>query len=393
MARKRYQRGALQLRGGARKRWALVWREDVVDPKTGAVDRVQRVTHVGMLDDYPTKPLARRRADAILAAAGVNDLNYRPRASMTFRETAELWKSQMLIHQKAGTQMKAEDHLRAHLLPAFGALPMDAIGTFEVQRLVTTLAQRMKSKSIANVIGTLGKVNAAAKAWGLTPSPWHRDDLLIPKDKTPKTSRAFTVAEVRAILQAARQPWAPVFALAALAALRGGEILGLHWADVDLEAEQVRILWAVGPRRTLQSVKSTKSERTVPLVPVLVDILRDYRERYWTPNPEGLLFATKTRRPLSHTKVLEDRLWPLLEALKIEQRGLHAFRHTAASLLIEEGVPLPLVQQIMGHEDLKTTLGIYAHVIRPEHRAAMQKLSDLFCDLVVTSQNRKSLVQ
>lgn len=393
MARKRYQRGSLQLRGAARDRWVLVWREDVQDPQTGTVARIQRVTPVGTLDELPTKPLARRKADMLLAAAGVNELDYRPRASVTFAEAAEMWKAHRMVHLKEGTQLKAKQHLAAHLLPAFGGMPLDAIGTLEVQTFITKLSTRMKAKSVANVLGTLAGVCSSAKAWGLSGCRCRREDLVMPRDHQPRQVIAFTVPDVRGILTHAAQPYRAMFALAALAALRGGEVLGLHVADVDLVEEVLRIRWSVSPSRKLQSVKSTKAERTVPMAPPLAAVLQDYLSNHWTPNPDGLLFATRTGRPLSHTKVLERGLWPTLLTLGIPQRGMHAFRHTATSLLIEEGVPLPLVQAIVGHAHVSTTLGIYAHVIRSEHREAMQKLGNLFCDSVVTLQKGKALVQ
>lgn len=392
MARRRYQRGSLQLRGTKRKCWYLVWREDVAD-SAGKVTRNQRATNLGTIEDLPTKPLARRRADLILASSCVNELGYRPRMSATFSEVAEQWKAHVMIHLKEGTRIKAQDHLRAHIIPEFGTMPLDAIGNMEVQAFVTRLSKTMRPKSTKNVLGTLSSVAKMAKAWGLTPCQFDAHALTLPRDRRPKRDRAFSLEQVRGVMLRASQPWRAVYALAALAALRGGEILGLRREDVDMANRKIVVRCSISPSRRLQDVKSAAGGRTIPMADSLVEILQDFFANHWRPNPDDLLFCTEAGRPLSHTKVLERHLWPLLRELGIEQRGLHAFRHTATSLLIEERVPLPLVQQIVGHAHVQTTLGIYAHVIRPEHRDAMDKLGRVVnCDRVVIDREGKSLI-
>lgn len=254
---------------------------------------------------------------------------------------------------------------------------MDEINQEDVQVLVAALAKRMRSHSVKNVLGTLSSIMKTARAWGYSAGRWRLEDLILPRDHEPRRDRSFTVDEVSRILLRAAQPWKALFALAAFAALRGGEILGLTVDDIDLMGGVVHVRRSVSPSRALQSPKTRGSDRTIPMAPPLQAIIEEHLRNTWTPNPSGLLFATRTGRLLSHTKVLEKRLWPLLEALKIERRGLHSFRHTATSLLIEASVPLPVVREIVGHASVATTLGIYAHVVRAEHRDAMEKLGQI----------------
>ena len=122
------------------------------------------------------------------------------------------------------------------------------------------------------------------------------------------------------------------------------------------------------------------------VVPQLARILKEHLATTYRENPLGLVFSTQAGRPVSQGYILDGKLYPLLDKMKIPRHGFHAFRHTATSLLIEEGVPIPLVQAIVGHANPETTLGIYAHVIRPEHREAMQKLSNTLCPVVTSSE-------
>ena len=126
----------------------------------------------------------------------------------------------------------------------------------------------------------------------------------------------------------------------------------------------------------------------VPMADELRGILDEHLRTTWRPNKDRLLFVTKTGRPISHSKILERHLWPLLDKLGIERRGLHSFRHSAASVLIASGAPLTVVQRILGHASTSTTLGIYGHVLGDDAKIAVGNLGRiLFPDVCNTGGN------
>jgi len=100
------------------------------------------------------------------------------------------------------------------------------------------------------------------------------------------------------------------------------------------------------------------------------------------------LFETKEK--LFHevfNLTLERHLWQLLDQLGYERRGLHAFRHSAASVLIASSAPLPVMQRILGHASTSTTLGINRHVLGDDARVAVEKLGRiLFSDVCKTEE-------
>lgn len=393
MARRRYQQGSIRQVGTRRPKWILIFREDVVQPD-GTIARPQRKVELGTLEEIPTKRLAQRRAAQVLQSVGINDHGYRPGRLVTLQEFAERWKRDVMVHLKEGTQEKARQHLSAHLIPAFGSSTLDQIGQEEVQCFVTRLASRMNSHSIKNVLGTLGSITKTAKSWDYSVGRWHLDDLVLPRSEV-KRERHFEIAEVRAVLLRAAQPWKAIYALGAFGALRGQEIRGLLAKDLNFKDGTLRVRQSVSStsKRSIQTTKGTRSDRTIPMAPPLQAILEEHMRTTWRENKLGLVFCTKAGRPLSHTKILEDHLWPLLDALKIERRGLHSFRHTATSILIDSGVPLPLVREIVGHASVTTTLGIYGHVVRPEHREAMQKVADVLLPVVTEFGGNSLMVQ
>jgi integrase len=88
----------------------------------------------------------------------------------------------------------------------------------------------------------------------------------------------------------------------------------------------------------------------------------------WRPNPEGFLFFNRNGRPYAANKVVEYGLWPVLDKLKIERAGMHAFRHCHASLLMDVGANPKVTKTQMRHSDARVTLGIYSHVIGDSQR-------------------------
>jgi len=155
--------------------------------------------------------------------------------------------------------------------------------------------------------------------------------------------------------------------------LRAGEALGLQWGDIDLERKLLHIRRSAWYGR-VQTAKSRESETTLPIPETLAAVLANYRSQ-WKPNPYGFLFATRNDRPPSSNKVVEYRLWPILDALGIPRCGLHAFRHTHTALLLDSGATPKVVQRQLRHADARTTLQIYGHVVGDAHRAAVEKVA------------------
>jgi hypothetical protein len=95
MARKRYQRGQLFLKGKKQKVWVARWREDIIRPD-GGTHRVRRSEVLGTLKEYPTRRLAERALEQRLSATEINSLNYQPRPTASFREFATKWQKDVL---------------------------------------------------------------------------------------------------------------------------------------------------------------------------------------------------------------------------------------------------------------------------------------------------------
>jgi integrase len=176
-----------------------------------------------------------------------------------------------------------------------------------------------------------------------------------------------------------------VFALAMGA--RQSEVLGLTWDHVDLEGGSVdltRQLQRHNGRWALVDVKSEKGRRRLPLPAELVPLLREHRQLQletrlalgaaWKGSDLGeLVFPTALGRPVHRS--VDRKAWvALLEAAGVRRVRVHDARHTAATVMLEEGVDLRVVQEWLGHSSYQLTAGTYQHVTARLERDAASRV-------------------
>jgi hypothetical protein len=159
LARRRFQKGSVFLRGKKNHVWVGRWREDVIED--GHIRREYRSEVLGSKSDYPTKRLALRELEKRLSV--VNDFRYRARPTATFAEFTSRWESLVLTQHKPSTQVTIRSHLRKHLVPYFGHLQMREIELEEVQRFVSSV--KVSAKTAKNLFATMQMLWKSARAW------------------------------------------------------------------------------------------------------------------------------------------------------------------------------------------------------------------------------------
>ncbi len=207
-----------------------------------------------------------------------------------------------------------------------------------------------------------------AKNWGYMCDGVSVSQLVLPEREVRHQARAFTAEQARAILDLAQDPWRTMFAIAAYAGLRAGEILGLSVEDVDLVRGILNVRKTAWYGR-IQTAKSVGSESTIPIAENLAGVLR----KFIGDRREGLLFLNRAGKPYFPSSVVWKKLWPLCDALKIPRAGFHAFRHMHATVLLETGATPKVTQRQLRHADSRVTLDHYAHLIDSSHREAVER--------------------
>jgi integrase len=372
MARRRFQKGRLFLRGKRTPQWVGRWREDVITPD-GSVRRIEKSMILGTKAEFPTRRLAARRLEVLLAR--INAPSYRPVRVATLRAFAERWKEEVLAQQKPSSRLAGESHLRLYILPELGEMNLDQVGRENQQVFATRLSKKMARKTVMNVLGTLSSMLNKAKQWGYVSELVEFDKLALPEASIGTVARFFSADDARKIIEAAPEPFCTMFAVLAMTGIRAGELLGLQVEDLDFERRLIFIRRSAWYGR-IQTLKSKASQGALPMPEPLADMLKGYLKT-WTPNALRLLFANQIGRPMSANKVVQRKLWPILDKLNIPRCGLHAFRHTHSSLLVDGGAPVSVAQAQLRHADPRITLGIYSHVVGNSQREAVEKLATI----------------
>ncbi len=278
--------------------------------------------------------------------------------------------------------------VQKHLTPAIGRTPLtrltpDMVQTYMNQKLATGLSARTVQYQHA----VLRRALHVAESWGLVQRNVAR--LARPPRVRRPEIHPITAEQARAFLAAvADDRLATLYTLALATGLRQGELLGLRWADADMDAATLtvqRTLQRYGGAFHLDEPKTERSRRTVPLPPLCVEALRRHRamqaeERLrvgaaWQ-GQWGLVFCTALGEPLSGFAVTRHFQAALARAGLPRQR-FHDTRHDAASFMLALGVPLRVVMEVLGHSQIHVTANTYAHIALDIQRDALSGVGAL----------------
>ncbi|MCZ4507290.1 tyrosine-type recombinase/integrase [Streptomyces sp. ActVer] len=211
------------------------------------------------------------------------------------------------------------------------------------------------------------------------------------KTATPRPRRfqPLTAAEARQLLQAANNDRLhALYELALRTGLRKGELLGLHWEDLDLDGGTATIHRSLQRTRTqgltVLHTKTLASERRIALPTECISCLKIHKEQQqeerqaagtgWTDN--GLVFTTPNGKPLDPTNATR-RFRRLLHNAGLRTIRFHDLRHSTATLLLEQGVDLVVIKELLGHAHIGVTAGVYAHVRLRLQRQAINTLGSI----------------
>jgi integrase len=186
--------------------------------------------------------------------------------------------------------------------------------------------------------------------------------------------------------KAANERWYAAWVLLATTGARRGEVLGLRWADIDLDKGRLSVcqsLTVVQHRPIFEQPKTAKGRRAVALDPGTVAVLREWRKQQleerllmgegWRDT--GLVFTMPTGElvhPEAFSKVFDRRV----AAWKFPHLTIHGLRHTWATLALEGGVHPRVVQERLGHSTIAVTLGTYSHVSPTLHDEAARAVAE-----------------
>ena len=289
---------------------------------------------------------------------------------------------------KETTFASYEMHVTKHIVPRIGGVPLLSVSAGHLNAFYADLladgrrngAGGLSPATVERIHATIHKALADAVRWGrLARNPADRADP--PKESTAEMS-VWTPEQLGTFLDSVRTD--RLFAawlMAAMTGMRRGELLGLKWSDLDLEAGavSVRQIRTVAKYRVVTfTPKTEKGRRTIALDPHTVAALRSYRvaqkeERVLLgpdySNSDDLVF-TKPNGSAIHPERFSAWFTQRCRKSGLPRVRLHDVRHSYVTALLAEGVPLKVVSQRVGHASPMVTMTIYQHVLPGDDRAA-----------------------
>lgn len=281
---------------------------------------------------------------------------------VTFREYAEQWRAGQ-PHRPATVSLY-ERLLRMHAYPTLGERGLSSVRRSEVQGWTAALAETLAAATVRQVYAVTRTIfRAAVEDRLLAESPCRR--IALPELPDEKVI-PLTVEAVRAIADAAPDDLRALVVLAAATGLRSGELLGLTVEHVDFLRRQVsveqQLVYVSGSPPFVGPPKTRASRRTVPVPTFALDALAAHLAAH-PVGEEGLVFrAVKSGGPVLRT-TLNGRWRRMVSRAGLPaSTRLHHLRHHYASVLIDGGESVKVVQERLGHASAVETLKTYAHL-------------------------------
>jgi integrase len=283
-----------------------------------------------------------------------------------------------------GTVRQRRQHLRLHIAPFIGREKLSGLTVPRINEFLDQL--RDAGRSIAmrrKVLTNLKTAIGFAQRQGRVAQNVARGVRLKSSDQRASGGPLRegidfpSKAELRLMIDVAPDRFRAFIVTAVFTGMRISELRGLPWRDVDVNAGVIHVRQRADAWGRLGPPKSKAGSRDIPLVPIAINALRQWR----LACPRGeldLVFPNRYGRVQTLSNLRERVFLPLQQSCGITaQYGFHALRHAAASLFIAHlGWTPKRVQAVMGHASIRMTYDLYGHLFEdPEaDREAMKKL-------------------
>lgn len=314
---------------------------------------------------------------------------------MTVEKWMRSWlETDLLGGIKASSYLTYLNQMNRHILPCLGRMQMASI----TPEMVHSFLECLQAKGLGeNTVRGIYRLLSAAMRAAL-------DDGIITKNPCRKIcvkrgervqQRVFSREEQKKVEKTLSQGEDLTALFAMYTGLRLGEICGLRWSDINWENGTATVCRTVqrlkrmdtdkclkcGDAKTylmIGSPKSPSSCRTIPIPTFLLKRLEiQKKQRSAAQLTTGYIFGTGMRA--ADPRTIQRRFAGVVRRLEIPDAHFHTLRHSYATRLLEMGVDVKTVSQLLGHSSAKTTLDCYAHSLLDQQRSAVAKLSACAC--------------
>ncbi|PKO03878.1 MAG: hypothetical protein CVU43_00750 [Chloroflexi bacterium HGW-Chloroflexi-5] len=325
-------------------------------------------------------------------------------SSVTLKEYLPSWLEKHRLSIKPRTAYSYASVINNHIIPLIGDRKLRDLRLLEIENFYSSLLDKgigpRTVKIVHNILHT--SLNKALKYGLVIFNPTHGASL--PKYHHDEMVVLDTYQVGEFLIAAQTSPSYALFYTAITTGMRMGELFGLKWSDLQWIAGvllvQRQMQYVPGQGRGFTETKTLAGNRSIKLGEGSLDVLRRHKANqlilkeknglHW--HDQDLIFPNSVGRPgdASNIRIEFNRI---LNLAALPKMRFHDLRHTAASLLLNSGVPVIVVSNMLGHSKPSVTLDIYAHVFHDSQREAAIVMDRLVTPIRVEIPLTKQLVK
>ncbi len=346
---------------------------------------------------------SRREASKELAkfVAEIEAGQYVDPSKQTFAEFVQRWlKDYAESHLAPKTVHRYKEILEKRVLPALGHLKLEKIRPNHLLEFYASLQVegirqdgrpgKLSERTILHHHRLINTILNAAVQWQLIPSnPANR---VKPPKVKKRAMPCYDEEQIRLMFEALKKEdlkHQVLVNIALFTGLRRGEIMGLEWKDVDFGAGTLQVRQASqylpGQGVFTKEPKTESSVRLLSLPPFLMEMLKQYRKEQaehrlkvgdlWQGSDR--LFTTWDGRP-GHAEWPSQWFSKFIRRHNLPHLNFHGLRHTAATMLINQGLQAKNISGRLGHSNINTTMDLYGHYLKSADKEAADRLEQVY---------------
>lgn len=320
--------------------------------------------------------------------------------SMTVEDWLWNWMvTYKLKNVSSNTYARYLNLLNIHIIPAMKNVKLKNLKAIQIQNFFNDCKESgMSASAIKHVKTIFNQALECAFRENLIPKNW-TEYTVLPKARSKEEVSVFTPEEQEKIIK--NIPFSPLGVLIRLAIATGareGELLGMHWSDIDFENKVINIAQSLGKKREFSAdgrsvistenavgdLKTLHSKRVIPITDSVIDLLKKYRakQNQFIKLPDNteilpsMVFLNASGGYWDNSNAIKQYR-RFLKSLGIPYRKFHTLRHTFATRIMEANVHPKIAQELLGHSTVNITMNIYSHVLPEQKREAIEKIKGI----------------
>jgi integrase len=284
-----------------------------------------------------------------------------------------------------------------------GMTQLNKVNTNQIQRFINEKSQNgradgtggLRKSSVKHIFNVIYGAMDQAQRCGMLATPNICKSVILPRNDK-KEMLYFTPEQANLFLESIRRSkYYPLYTLVLVTGLRLGEVIALRWDCVDLEEGKIAVKLnaaivskevqtdkgVVHSEVVLQTPKTKKSMRTLYIEEPIITMLENLRKEQLkacmecgdTYENSGFVF-TNDYGKMMHPRSIQDHFKRAIKNAGLPNLHFHCLRHTAATLMLYNGVDIRTVQEVLGHEDMQTTANVYLHIMEDMKKDAQKTI-------------------